>query len=60
MNHVPGKQLYTADTLSRNLSISTSLSHEVNASTRDVECFISATIAPLPASADKLTKRKSA
>ena len=59
MSHVPGKQLYTADTLSRKLSVSTSLPQEANASTLDVECFVSAVIASLPASADKLVEYKS-
>ena len=60
MSHVPGKQLTAADTLSKNLSISTSLHLEANASTRDVECVVSAVIASLPASADKLAEYKSA
>ena len=51
---------YTQPTLSRNFSISTSLPQEANASTRDVECFVSAVIASLPVSADKLAEYKSA
>ena len=49
-----------ADTLPRNLSISTSLPQEANASTREVKCFVSVVIASLPASADKLAEYKSA
>ena len=38
ISHVPGKQLTAADILSKNLSVSTSLRLEANASTRDVGC----------------------
>ena len=49
--HVPGKLLYTVDTLSRSLSPQTCLSvDELNESSLSMEEFVSSVVAGLPAS----------
>ena len=56
VEHVPGKLLNTADTLSRNLLPTL----EGDISTRDVDCFIHAVIASLPASSERVDVYKAA
>ena len=58
VEHVPGKSIYTADTLSRSLAPSTDSDGAV--SSRDVNCFIDAIITSLPASTDRLQTYKAA
>ena len=58
VEHVPGKSIYTADTLSRSLAPSTESDGAV--SSRDVNCFIDAIITSLPASTDRLQTYKAA
>ena len=58
ISHVPGKELYTADALSRSPITSSSPMQE--AEERHTELFISAVVSSLPASADRLQEYRMA
>ena len=57
--NAPGKLMYTADTLSRNLDL-TPPAQEAEASTQDVKCFANSIIAALPAPTQRLETFKAA
>ena len=59
VEYVPGKLLYTADTLSRHVA-STSVSDEAEKSSQDVNCFINAMVSSLPASTSTLSAYRTA
>jgi len=59
VEYVPGKLLYTADTLSRHVA-STTVTDEAERSSRDVNCFLNAVVSSLPASSSTLSAYKTA